>query len=61
MFEDKYAKDKEFCKIRDNCRYTGEYIGAAHSICNLKYNTPKETIMIFHNGSNYDFILSFFQ
>ena len=55
MFEDKYAKDKEYCKIRDNCHYTGEYIGPAHSICNLRYNTPKEIIMIFHNGSNYDY------
>ena len=29
-FEDKYAKD--------NCHYTGEYRGATHSICNLKYS-----------------------
>ena len=29
-FEDKYAKD--------DCHYTGEYRGATHSICNLKYS-----------------------
>ena len=26
----------------------------AHSIWNLKYNTPKEITVIFNNGSNYD-------
>ena len=32
MFEDKYAADKKYCKVRDYCNYTGEYRGAAHSI-----------------------------
>ena len=40
-FENKYFKDKKYRKIRDHCNYTGEYRGAAHSICNLKYNVPK--------------------
>ena len=31
-FEDKHAKDN---KVRDQCCYTGEYGGAAHSIFNL--------------------------
>ena len=35
-FEDKYAKDKKYHKVRDNCHYIGEYRGSAHSICNLK-------------------------
>ena len=30
------------------------YSGAAHSICNLKYNVLKEILIVFHNGSNYD-------
>ena len=35
--------------------YTGEYRGAAHSIYNLKYRVPKKTIIVSHNGSNYDY------
>ena len=38
----KYAGDKKYHKIRDHCRYTGEYKGASHSIFNLMYGVPKE-------------------
>ena len=38
----------------DHCHYTGKY-GAAHSICNLRYKTPKEIPVVFHNGSTYDY------
>ena len=24
-----YLKEKKYCKVRDNCHYTGEYRGAA--------------------------------
>ena len=54
-FEDKYLKDKKYRKVRDHCHYTGEYRGAAHSICNLKYSVPKEVPLVFDNGSNYDY------
>ena len=49
-FEGKYAKDKKYCKVWDHSHYVGEYKGAAHSICNLKYSISKETAIIFHNG-----------
>ena len=31
----KNLKDKKYRKVRDQCCYTGEYRGAAHSICIL--------------------------
>ena len=55
-----YICKKEFCtdkndKVRDHCHYTGKFKGAAHIICNLKYKIPKETHVVFHNGSTYDY------
>ena len=60
--------EKEFCtdkdnkkefklkkKVRDHCHYTGKYRGAAHSICNLCYKITKEILVVFHNGSTYDY------
>ena len=41
-------------RLRDHCHYTSKYIGAAHSICNLKYNIPKEIRVASHD---YNFIL----
>ena len=35
-------------KVRDHCRYTGKFRGAAHSICNLRYK-------VVQNGSTYDY------
>ena len=40
--ENRYAKDKKLWKVRDCCHYTGEYSGATHSTCNLKYSVPKK-------------------
>ena len=34
--KNKYLKNKKYCKVRYHCRYTNEYGGAVHSICNLK-------------------------
>ena len=62
-----YVK-KEFCidendrntskpphNVRDHCHYTGKFRGTAHRICNLRYKTPKEILVVFHNGSAYDY------
>ena len=51
--------DEKNYKVRDHCRYTGKYRGAAHNICNLIYKIPKEIPVVFHNGStyNYNFIM----
>ena len=50
-------KDKKYHKVNNHCHYTGEDRGAAHSICNLKYSATKKIPTIFHNGSNYNYIL----
>ena len=53
--ENKYLKDKKYCKVRDHCHYTGEYRGVPHSICSLKYSATKKVPGDSHNGSNYDY------
>ena len=60
-----YICEKEFCtddddnkqyqKVRDHCHYTEKFRGTAHSICNIRYKTPKEIPVVFHNGSIYDY------
>ena len=40
---------------RDHCHYTGKYRGTAHDNCNLRYKAPKEILVVFHNGSTYDY------
>ena len=34
--ENKYLKDRKYREVRYYCQYTGEYRGAAHSICYSK-------------------------
>ena len=56
--ENKHLKDKKYCKVRDHCYDTGEYRGAANSICNLKCvpkRIPKRIPIVFHDRSNYDY------
>ena len=51
----KLSKSINYQKVRDHCHYTGKYGGAAHSICNLKFNVPNEIPVFLHNGSKYDY------
>ena len=53
--DDESASNKKYHKIRDHCHYTGKYRAAANYICNLRYKTPKEIPIAFHNGSTYDY------
>ena len=46
---------KKYHKVRDHCHCTRKFRGAAHIICNLRYKSPKEIPVVFHNGSTYDY------
>ena len=46
---------KKYQKVRDHRHYTEKFRGAGHSICNLRYKTPNEAPVVFHNGSAYDY------
>ena len=50
-----YVKEFREKKDKDHCYYTGNFRGAAHSKCNLRYNVPKNIPIVFHNGSTYDY------
>ena len=52
MYDD---DNKKYQKVRYHCHYTGNYRGAAHDICDLKYKTPKEIPIVFRNGYTYDY------
>ena len=47
--------NKKYHKARNHHHFTGKYRGAAHFICNLRYKTPKDIFVVFHNGSTYDY------
>ena len=49
----KLSKSINYWTVRDRCHYIGKHRAAAHSICNLKFNVPNKTPVVFHNGSNY--------
>ena len=40
------TNDKKNYKVRDHCHYTGKYRAAAHNICNLRYEIPKEVPVV---------------
>ena len=47
--------NKKYHKLRNHCHCTGKYREAAHRSCNLRYKTPKEIPIVFHNGSTHDY------
>ena len=47
--------NKKCHKVRCHRHYIGKYRGAAHDICNLRYKTPKEIPVAFHNGFTHDY------
>ena len=46
--------DGNLRKVRDHCHFSGKFRGAAHSLCNFKFQRPKFTPVFFHNLQNYD-------
>ena len=52
---DVIASNKKHHKVRDHFHYTGKYRGTGRDVCNLRYKTPKEIPVVFHNGSTYDY------
>ena len=54
--ENKSYKKQKVCYICKKVISTNDKNkGAAHDICNLRYKTPKEIPVIFHNCSTYDY------
>ena len=53
--KDNKKEYKLMIKVRDHCHYTGKSTGAGHSVCNLRYKVDKEILVMFHNGSAYDY------
>ena len=51
----KLANSKSYQKVTDHCHYTDKYGGATYGICNLRFNVLSEILVVFHNGSNYDY------
>ena len=42
-------------KGRDHLHFTGKYRGAAHSICNSKFNMSSEIPVMFYSVWNFDY------
>ena len=53
-FSKKFAKGKNYQKVRDHYHFTCKHREEAHGICNLTLNVPRK-IPVFHSGSNNDY------
>ena len=52
--------DLGMAKVRDHCKYSGEFLGSAHSRCNLYRKVNLDKIPVFyHNLSGFDSHLIF--
>ena len=51
------TNDEKYHKVKDHCHYTGKYRSATNNVCNLRYTTPKEIPIVFHNSSKCDYHL----
>ena len=53
------AKKKRFTndnrKVRDQCHFTEKYRASSHNKCNMNYKISKDVLIVFHNGSRYDY------
>ena len=42
-------------KVRNHYHFTGIYRVVAHNKCNMNYKISKNVLVVFHNGSTYDY------
>ena len=54
-FNNKFNEVENYHRVWDHCHYTEEFRGAAHGNCNLRHKTLKNILVVFYNGSNYDY------
>ena len=54
-----FDNDEE--KVRDHCRITGKFRGAAHWDCNINFRLTKQISAIFHNLRGYDIHFIFYE
>ena len=55
--KEKFLNTQNLRKVRDHDHYTGNFRGAAHSLCSLRYKEQRNITIGMHNDSNYDFHL----
>lgn len=49
-----YDALQDYTKVRDDCRITGKFRGAAHKHCNMNYAAPEFYAVVLHNLARYD-------